>query len=313
MRGTIAITDFQWYEQLRRLRLDEVNFWKPSANRAFRAPPFSPFLFKLRAPHHRICGFGFFARYSRLPIWLAWQAFGTGNGATSFQELRDRIGEIRRRIQFSGHPDEDIGCILLVQPVFFAPEDWVPAPADWPRSVQGHLACDLTSGEGARVWNECMDRAAGLLGKANRTVLSDPEEAFGQRHGQPQIVHPRLGQGTFRVAVMDAYDRACAITGEHSLPALDAAHILPFEEGGPHAVQNGLFLRADVHRLFDQGYISVTPDLRIEVSDRLRSDYRNGRSYYPFRGQRLQHMPRNPEDLPDRRFLEWHRDCRYLG
>jgi len=111
---------------------------------------------------------------------------------------------------------------------------------------------------------------------------------------------------------MDAYERACAITGEHSLPALDAAHIRPFEEGGPHAVANGLFLRADVHRLFDQGYISVTPDLRVEVSDRLRHDFRNGRSYYPYHGQPL-HLPHDPREQPSRTFLEWHRDCRYLG
>ena len=33
------------------------------------------------------------------------------------------------------------------------------------------------------------------------------------------------------------------------------------------------------HRLFDKGYVTITPDLRIEVSDRLREDYSNGRSY----------------------------------
>jgi hypothetical protein len=63
--------------------------------------------------------------------------------------------------------------------------------------------------------------------------------------------------------------------------------------------------------LFDQGCVSVTPDLRIEVSDRLRTDYRNGKSYYPFRDQPL-HLPRDVRDLPNRTFLERHRDCRYL-
>src|SRR5690554_6259637 len=38
-----------------------------------------------------------------------------------------------------------------------------------------------------------------------------------------------------------------------STPALDAAYIVPYGEGGDHALENGLLLRADVHRLFDEG------------------------------------------------------------
>ena len=31
---------------------------------------------------------------------------------------------------------------------------------------------------------------------------------------------------------------------------------------------------SDLHRLFDLGYLTVTPDLRLEVSERLRGDFR---------------------------------------
>ena len=85
----------------------------------------------------------------------------------------------------------------------------------------------------------------------------------------------------------EAYNRACAVTQEHSLPALEAAHIRPFAKEGPHEVRNGLLLRADLHRLFEQGYLTVTPNYTLEVSDRLRHDYQNGRSYYPLRGTRI--------------------------
>jgi putative restriction endonuclease len=47
----------------------------------------------------------------------------------------------------------------------------------------------------------------------------------GDRYGAPLLVEPRLGQGTFQVAVADAYGCACAVTGEHTLPALEAAQI----------------------------------------------------------------------------------------
>ena len=70
--GTIAITDEGWYEFLEaRPEVTELNFWTPSARRSFRAPQFSPFLFKLRAPHNAICGFAYFAQFSKLPDWLA--------------------------------------------------------------------------------------------------------------------------------------------------------------------------------------------------------------------------------------------------
>jgi hypothetical protein len=56
------------------------------------------------------------------------------------------------------------------------------------------------------------------------------------------------GLGSFRFAVEQAYQQ-CAVTKEHSIPALEAAHIKPYSLGGFHEVNNGLFLRADIHKL----------------------------------------------------------------
>ncbi len=313
IHGTIAITDLGWYEHLRALPgLEEVNFWKPSAVRRFRAPEFSPFFFKLRAPHNAICGYAFFARYSHLPDWLAWESFGQANGVVSFKELQARIATIRQRIGFHGDvAAAEIGCILLVQPIFFAPDGWVRTPADWPVRTQSYIGYDLAIGEGKRVWEECLARTAEMHGVA---PLGDPavHEPPAARYGPAALVQPRLGQGTFRIAVTDAYGRACAVTDEHSLPALEAAHIRRYREEGPHSVTNGLLLRADLHRLFDRGYVTVSSDHRVEVSRRLQADYENGRSYYPFHGRSLS-LPSRASDRPDEQFLAWHREKRYLG
>jgi predicted restriction endonuclease len=118
-------------------------------------------------------------------------------------------------------------------------------------------------------------------------LISPPIGGDFPRYGDPRLIQPRLGQGVFRVVVTDAYDRACAVTEEHSLPALEAAHIRPYAEEGPHDVRNGLLIRVDLHRLFDAGYVTVTPDFRLEVSNPLKTDYRNGRSYYPYHGKEL--------------------------
>lgn len=269
MIGTISPTDYGWYRFLWESGPhEEVNFWRPSAQRRFLADRFSPFLFKLKSPHNAICGFGFFATYSSLPTWLAWETFGTANGCMDRVSMEDRIRTIRTRMRYRGDsPTDHIGCILIVQPVFFAEADWVPQPVDWPPRNLTPMRWDLTRGDGERVWSSCLQRAARLPRSGGTGMPLAAEGAT--RFGAPQIIHPRLGQGTFRIAVTDAYDRACAATGEHSLPALDAAHIRPYADDGVHEISNGLLLRADFHRLFDQGYVTVTPDLRLEVSRRL--------------------------------------------
>ena len=109
LQGVIAITDHGWYRFLSaRPSITEVNFWTPSARTGFRTEPFSPFLFKLKAPHNAVCGFAYFAQYSRLPDWLAWEAFEEGNGCESFEEMRERIREIRSRIRY----DETTGSYI---------------------------------------------------------------------------------------------------------------------------------------------------------------------------------------------------------
>lgn len=308
MNGIIALTDRAWYDFLRsQPSLDEVNFWKPSPHRSVNALPFTPFLFKLHAPQNAICGFGYFARYARLSAWMAWDTFGAANGCASFGDMQARIETIRERIRYREGDDRDkIGCVLITQPVFFPEDRWVRQPGNWPVRTQSEKRYDLATGEGARVWHECL----GVANELDREQGSVAEPT--SRYGDPRLVRPRVGQGIFRVSITEAYGGACAITGEHSLPALEAAHILPFREGGPNETANGLLLRADLHRLFDNGYVTVTPDARVEVSGRLREDYHNGRSYYPLQGQQL-HLPSNLADRPGREFLEWHNENRFIA
>jgi putative restriction endonuclease len=152
--------------------------------------------------------------------------------------------------------------------VFFPPDLWIPQPADWQKANLRYARYDLTAGEGLRVWEACVQRAQAVALPQVDPPL--PLVAAGDRFGAPTVVTPRLGQGVFRLAVTRAYDSACAVTQEHSLPALEAAHIQPYGKGGEHQVQNGMLLRSDVHRLFDKGYVTVTPDHHVEISARLR-------------------------------------------
>lgn len=126
------------------------------------------------------------------------------------------------------------------------------------------------------------------------------------------MIQPRLGQGGFRLLVTDAYERRCAITGERTLPVLDAAHIKPYSLSGEHRVDNGLLLRKDLHALFDAGYVTVTPAHEVRVSRRIREEFENGRDYYALAGHHVRlPMPPNPPPSPE--YLEWHGDMVFRG
>lgn len=309
-RGYIGNTDHDWYTFLAaQPDLDEVNFWQPSGGRNFHVVmPGEPFFFRLKSPYKAIGGFGFFARSSKaVPAQTAWEAFGAKNGAPDWPTMRRRIERYRAGEQHPlGH--YPIGCLMIANPVFFEPEDWVPEPAGWAQNIVSGMGIDTAVGEGKRIFEACLDR---LLLRGERTAGPQPP-IERDRYGAPVLVQPRLGQGIFRLSVTDAYSRACAVTGEHSLPVLEAAHIRPYAQAGAHEVNNGLLLRTDIHRLFDRGYVTVTPDLRFEVSRRLKEEFDNGRTYYALHGQQIR-VPEPAQERPDKNVLIWHNESVFLG
>lgn len=263
------------------------------------------FLFKLHSPRNFIAGGGFFARFVQLPISLAWDAFGEGNGVRSLAEMRTRIAKYRRE-PIGSHDNPSVGCILLAEPFFFNEPDWISIPPDFSLNIvsgKGYSSSDAATGQA--LWNEVTSR---LATTANASVDPGPATvaAVESRYGSPAIVRPRLGQGAFRLVVTDAYERRCSITEERTLPVLEAAHIKPYVVGGPHEPENGLLLRSDLHTLFDQGYIAVdASDLKVVVSGRIRDEFENGRDYYQLHG-RLIRRPREAGCFPSREYLGFH-------
>jgi putative restriction endonuclease len=197
-----------------------------------------------------------------------------------------------------------IGCLIISQPVFFEPDAWIDQPKSWgSQTVQGKTY-DLATGEGMALHEMSLMAARSSPHPARLAESTSNSD----RYGATQLVRPRLGQGSFRIAVTLAYERACAVTTEHSLPVLEASHIRPYAEGGHHTVSNGLLLRRDIHSLFDLGYVTVNADdHRFEVSKRLKEEWENGRIYYDMRGRKIA-TPKREEDRPDRALLRWHND-----
>lgn len=304
MKLYVGITDYDWFKlHSSKPTVDEVNFWKPSSQTNFKVlQENEPFLFKLKGRKF-IAGGGFFVRYEPLPISRAWESFGGANGAKSLADLRVLISRNRREL-IGPAEDPNIGCIILTEPFFFPESDWIPFRLK--RGIQRGTHFEMEGGEGGALWNEVRARLERCALKSDGPATIAAQE--NPRFGTPTWVVPRLGQGSFRMLVTDAYRRRCAMTSERTLPALEAAHIHRYSQGGDHSMSNGLLLRSDLHRLFDRGYLAIEPDsLIIRVSPRIREEFENGRDYYALDGRKLT-KPKNPLAFPSQEKLIQHYD-----
>jgi putative restriction endonuclease len=305
-----ANTDLDWFDYLSaQPEIDEVNFWQPSGHANFGAIGEGElFLFKLKSPRNMIGGFGVLSQSTNMPLSLAWEAFGLKNGARTLPEMRNRV--LQYRPSARTETDPIIGCRVVVQPVFLPEPLWIPQPDSWARSIVVGKTYDTSTSEGFQLWEQVISATG-----AKRSGVAEEQTAFfaeGARYGEPHLIRPRLGQGAFRLAVTDAYNRECAITGGRVLPALDAAHIQAFGRGGEHSVSNGLLLRRDIHSVFDAGYLTFDEDFRVVVSNRVRTEFNNGNEYRRLQGERLR-LPGDPRFHPDPERLRWHREERFAA
>lgn len=293
MRAFVAVTYPRWLSNLAAQQATEANFWQPRPVNVSQDLG-TPWIFKVRGSN-QVAGYGFFSYYTVMPLGVAWETFGRGNGVDSYSEMRSTLRRLRGGDDRAG---DAVGCVVLSEIQLLGTDRYIDAPADWaPNIVRGRYY-DLDVGEGARLWDE-------LRSLTPTPAFVSPLTSVPGGYGKPSIYLPRIGQGAFRLMVMDAYDRRCAITGEKTLPALDAAHIRPFRDTESHEVRNGILMRSDLHRLFDQGYVTVTPDLRFRASTQIRDQFNNGLIYYDLDGRPVR-VPDMPEHRPDMSALEWH-------
>jgi putative restriction endonuclease len=302
----VANTDNEWFDFLSaEAALTEVNFWQPSGA-TFRAiQPGELFAFRLKSPRNKIGGFGVLSSSSILPLQLAWETFGRENGAATYDEMKVSIAKYRPNETVG--PTTNIGCRILVEPIFLPSHQWISLPASWSPNIVGGKRYSTDEKDGLAIWNQ-LQEAAQLSSQSIVVGFAESQA----RYGAPTLITPRLGQGAFRIAVTEAYHRQCAISAGKVLPALDAAHIRPYAEGGSHTKPNGILFRKDIHCVFDAGYATVDPAFRFVVSDKVKEVFDNGNEYRQLHGKVLQ-LPSREVDWPDREALLWHNENRFLG
>lgn len=119
------------------------------------------------------------------------------------------------------------------------------------------------------------------------------------------LVQRRVGQQRFRQTVLSAYNHQCSLCRLRHTPLLDAAHIIPFAEGGPVEVRNGLSMCKIHHAAYDANILGVNPDYRVEVRADVLEEVdgpmlRHG--LQELHGERLV-LPRRQVHHPDREAL----------
>jgi putative restriction endonuclease len=321
MKFYAGVTDNEWFHFLAARKNEDINFWQPSGRTAFKVlEEGAPFIFKLKNPANAIGGVGFFSSHSILPLDVAWDIFEERNGLKSYLQFRNKIIAYRRDGKNSYANNPNVGCIVLTDPIFFKQTDWIPTPPDWKNAIVQGKSYFTETEIGADLWSSVEQRISYYRALENadesrskdftNQLILEPE---GQKYGKPQLVKSRLGQGAFRVQITDAYSRRCAISGEKTLPALEAAHVKPYAESGPHHITNGLLLRADMHKLYDSGYLTITTDFKVEVSNKIKEEFNNGKDYYKHHGQNLLILPDNPLKRPNSDYIEWHNQNIYNG
>lgn len=313
MRLFVAITDKNWFTSLAASRnIDEVNFWRPSSEATFKAlQPGELLLFKLHSPENFITGGGFFTRFLQLPVNMAWDVFKDANGVRSLTEMRERI-EHYTHTRFTPAGNPTIGCIMLAEPFFWPRSTWIPVPPGFSMNIVQGKGYDSESGEGRVLWEAVSERLRTIAPEKIEQSPATMAAVDSKGYGKPQTVLPRLGQGLFRILITDFYNRRCAVTGERTLPVLDAAHIKPYSIAQKHEVWNGLLMRSDLHRLFDDGYMSVNPATRrVVVSKRIKEEYENGRDYYKLAGTQIAE-PNQLWARPNSENLEFHFNAVFL-
>jgi len=81
-------------------------------------------------------------------------------------------------------------------------------------------------------------------------------------------------QDLFRKVLL-TFDEQCCLTGERTAAALEAAHLIPSKDLGAEIAENGIILRADLHKLFDRGCFRFDQEGKVVDVQNVSDEYRN--------------------------------------
>lgn len=97
----------------------------------------------------------------------------------------------------------------------------------------------------------------------SRVSMQEPSVAplaHPKREGSTTCVVTRPDQADFAATVRRNCNDRCVITGASLRRRTEAAHLVEHSAGGLDHWSNGLLLRIDLHRLFDDNVLAICPE-----------------------------------------------------
>lgn len=144
-----------------------------------------------------------------------------------------------------------------------------------------------------------------LWKELEKNQVGDPVfDEVRRRYATSEVI-VRLHQRSFREKVLSAYQDHCAFCRLKHRELLDAAHIIPDNEGGPATVNNGLALCKIHHAAFDKNILGINEDFRIEVRQDILTEVDGPMLKYGL--QEFHHkkiiLPSSRKLYPDKEFI----------
>lgn len=173
------------------------------------------------------------------------------------------------------------------------------------------------------IWNEFINNKEELLYESERILAQKEHIAIEDKFsellkgtenlkGEYKVreVKTRINQDVFRKIVIANYSGRCAITGINIPDLLIASHIIPWSKNEKERLnpENGICLSSMYDRAYDKGYIGITKDFDIVLSNELFK-MRNEK-YHPYYFASLigKKITLPSKYSPRREFLEYHMD-----
>lgn len=290
----IAPTDSTWFESLKVSELNSfVNFWTPTPWNIKQLKIGDRLYFMLKSPIRKIGGFGEFVEYENLTGEEAWNKFGFRNGRLSKEEFVKSIQKYIHK-NSSKHRNNEIdinkytiGCIVLMNCEFWDKEHYRKAD-DYKIKFGKQVV--------TRKYFKVFDPFINIQKVTNKfNLINDPRKKI-QRE-----VNVREGQSIFKGDILKAYNNRCCISNEDIPELLEAAHIQEYRNPDSHHVQNGLLLRVDIHRLYDNGLIFIDRNFTIHVSNLVSTPF-----YRQYHGKSIM-LPDSTSEHPSIEALELRR------
>lgn len=161
-------------------------------------------------------------------------------------------------------------------------------------------------------WEKLAFESEELIAQFQNKKIDEIEEFniefFPEGKDRETIIKTRVNQCFFRSTVLSSYDLRCCITGLSIPEFLVASHIKPWskDKGNRTNPHNGLCLNSIHDKAFDKGFITITPDFRILVSDvinNFQTDIAVEEFFKKYNNQKIT-LPNR--FLPSKEFLDYH-------